>query len=99
MAVLLTGWALICVAVPCFLAFTASYYRKRRMMLILIGLLILYSVVMIAGTYTSLLADPATKETRMWSAVYAMLLAFGSGGAGLGLLVGGLGGWLLRGRL
>ena len=39
MAVLLTGWVLIGIGLPCFLGFVASYYKKGRMMLVLLGLL------------------------------------------------------------
>ena len=38
MTVVLVGWLLMAVAAPCFLAFRASYRRKGRMMLVLIGL-------------------------------------------------------------
>lgn len=100
MAVLLTGWVLIGIGLPCFLGFVASYYKKGRMMLVLLGLLVPYSVVMIAGIYNTMPDGvPATNEQKVWGAVYAMLLMFGAGGAGFGLLVGGGAGWILRGRL
>ena len=100
MAVLLMGWVLLGIALPCFLGFVASYYKKGQMMPVLIALLVLFSVVMIAGIFSTMAnGAPATNEQKVWGAVYAMLLMFGAGGAGFGLLVGGGAGWILRGRL
>lgn len=99
MATLLLLWVLLGVALPCLLAFLASYHRKGRTMLTLIGALVVFSVLMIAGLYSEMLATPQDDARKVYAAIYAMLLMFGSGGATLGLLVGGLAGWIMRGRL
>ena len=98
MTVVLVGWLLMAVAAPCFLAFRASYRRKGRMMLVLIGLFVLYLLATLMGTLMPLSTQPITPDAAGRSALFLMLLLFGGSGAGLGLLIGGLGGWLLRRR-
>ena len=99
MAALLVLWALLCLALPCLLGFMASYHRKGRRMLVLIGAVAVFCILMIAGIYSEMLAAPQDQASKAYAAIYAMLLTFGGGGAALGLLVGGLAGWMLRGRL
>ena len=99
MALVLVARVLVCVLPPCILAFRASYRRKGRMMLILIGLFVLYTFATLLGTVIPLGTQPITPDAAYWSTISLTLLLFGSSGAGIGLLVGGLGGWIMRGRL
>ncbi len=99
MAVLMMFWVVLFVALPCVLAFLAAYRGKRRRMLWLIAALAIYCIVMTIGLYTEVLAMRQDESRKAWGAIYAMMLMFGGGGGALGLLVGGLSGWLLRGRL
>lgn len=99
MALVLVAWVLVCVLPPCILAFRASYPRKGRMMLILIGLFVLYTFATFMGGLMPLSTQPITPDAAYWSTISLTLLLFGSSGAGIGLLVGGLGGWIMRVRL
>lgn len=94
----LSLWLLLGVALPAALAFIATRWRKRWVMVALIVAIAALTAGLIWLLLRNIIQNPDTPETQFYTLIHVVYLLCGTGGAITGLLLGWWGGRAARNR-